>query len=252
MNNSSAIDYQSAYLSDYGFEEILVNYRRRFLIERLESIRPSVVIEIGCGSELLYKHWLDNAARNDMDCWIVVEPAPEFAKLARDAGLQNMRVIEDLFENAGKKLQEYLQRSPDLIICSALLHEVTSVPSLLDAIKKVMGATTLLHVNVPNAESMHRRLAKAMNLIRDTKAMSARNISLSQHRVYDMEQLKLDITREGFDIVKEGGYFIKPFAHAQMEKMASDLGENVLDGLYHLGKDSVEWASEIYAEARLA
>ena len=44
-------------------------------------------------------------------------------------------------------------------------------------------------------------------------------------------------------------YFVKPFTHSQMEKIASDLGSEVLDGLYRLGQEIPDLASEIFAEA---
>ena len=53
MNKDRAVMYQTAYLADYGFESVMVHYRQQLLLERLDKLRPKIVVEIGCGSELL-------------------------------------------------------------------------------------------------------------------------------------------------------------------------------------------------------
>lgn len=240
--------YESAYLANYGFESVMVAYRRRLLLERLAQHTPKTVIEIGCGSELLYRHYLDQGGQ--VERWIVVEPGDQFASTARAAGLPNLQVIQAFFEDATEQISALLPVSPQLIICSGVLHEVPDAHRLLASIASVMGEHTLLHVNVPNATSFHRRLAQSMGLIQNLKAMSDRNQQLLQHRVYDQEALEQDLRVAGLTVAESGGYLVKPFTHGQMERITPALGDAVLDGLYQLGKDVPEWASEIYAEAR--
>lgn len=248
MNSKEkAIQYQSAYLADYAFERIMVHYRRQFLLERLQKHRPAVVLEIGCGAELLYSEWLELGGKPER--WVIVEPSPRFAELAGASGLPGLHVISNYLECATDEVNEKLQTSPDLIICSSLLHEVPSAADLLQAIAKIMGKRSLLHVNVPNSESFHRQLAKEAGLIANTKAMSDRNVNLSQNRIYDMSALKSDLAAADFEIVEDGGYFIKPFTHEQMKKVIPIVGENLLDGLYLMGKKYPDLASEIFVEA---
>ncbi len=247
-NKERANQYQTSYMADYGFESVMVYYRRKQLLECLASYHPEIVVEIGCGAELLYEAWLNNGGY--AKCWIIIEPAKEFAERAKMSNLPNLFVIDNFFENAVDSVKEILQNEPNLVICSSLLHEVPSSSMLLSAIKDIMGDNSLLHLNVPNSESLHRCLAKSMKLISETKAMSGRNIQLLQYRVYDMQTLTNDLTRFGFDIIKKGGYFIKPFTHHQMEKIMPILGDNIIDGLYLLGKELYTLASEIYIEAK--
>ena len=246
MTKPRADLYQTAYLADYGFEKTMVHYRRRLLLERLTLHNPAVVVEVGCGTELLYEAWRQSGGR--VDCWLIVEPAMQFAEKARDSGLPHLHVVQDFFENAGSAVRAILPRAPDWIICSSLLHEVPSAATLLAAMSSIMGDATRLHVNVPNAGSLHRRLAKAMCLITDTRAMSARNVKLLQHRVYDRPSLLADLMAGGLRVVAEGGYLVKPFTHAQMEQCAPLLG-GVMDGLYELGRELPDLASEIWVEA---
>lgn len=242
--------YESAYLADYGFESVMVEYRRRMLLERLRKIQPKVVVEVGCGSELLYTSYFKQA--ESVDCWIIVEPGQMFFESAQMQNLPNLHVIHGFYEDASAQIAQWLQRAPDLVICSSVLHEVPDAHHLLAAIAETMGEGTLLHVNVPNAMSFHRRLAKAMGLIQDLKAKSDRNQQLLQHRVYDIDSLKKAMSQAGLAVCESGGYLLKPFTHTQMEAITPVVGDKVLDGLYELGKESPEWASEIYVEARLA
>lgn len=239
--------YEVAYECDYGFEYVMVHYRKMLLLERLSLHKPAVVVEIGCGSELLYGDLLK--AGGHADCWIIVEPAGQFAALGRSANLPNLHVVSEFFENAACQIRAILPRDPDMVICSSLLHEVPSAPALLSSVSSIMGNQTTLHVNIPNSESLHRRLARSMGLIADTKAMSDRNLKLQQHRVYDMPSLKADLFDAGLRVVAEGGYLMKPFTHGQMEQIAPLLGGGVMDGLFQLGRDMPELASEIFVEA---
>lgn len=240
--------YESAYLADYGFESVMVAYRRRMLLERLAQYTPRTVVEIGCGSELLYRHYLEQGGQ--VEQWIIVEPGEQFANTARAADLPKLQVIQAFFEDVTEQIRERLPAPPQLIVCSGVLHEVPDAHRLLASIASVMGSHTLLHVNVPNATSFHRRLAQSMGLIQELRAMSERNQQLLQHRVYDRDTLEQDLRAAGLTVAASGGYLVKPFTHGQMERITPTLGDAVLDGLYRLGKDAPEWASEIYAEAR--
>jgi hypothetical protein len=251
MNRGKRINqYQETYRSQYGFEAEMVKYRRKFVMERLCVIRPKVVLEVGCGAELLYQHYLQIAG--EAERWVIVEPASEFHAVAAASGLPNLLALQGFLEDSADRLRECLPTPPDMIIISSVLHEVESPVELLDAAKRLMGEQSVLHLNVPNATSFHRMLAKSMGLIDDVKTLSARNLDLLQHRVYDAGSLRRDVESAGLAVVSEGGYLVKPFTHAQMQAISPVLGETVLDGLYQLGKAHPELASEIYLEARKA
>ena len=242
-------EYQQAYMADYGFERVMVHYRRKLLMQRLADIRPRIVVEIGCGSELLCEAW--SHAGHEVNHWLIVEPGDEFAAIARKSTLPGVRVIQDYFENARDEILKTLPERPDLVICAGLLHEVPSADAMLQAIRSIMGPSSILHVNVPNANSLHRRIAQAMGLIEDAKALSAQNRKLFQRHVYDMADLQQELSANDFDIRNSGGHLIKPFTHAQMEAIAGVIGSDILDGLFKLGQDIPALASEIYVEAKL-
>ncbi len=242
--------YQANYFNQYGFEAEMVKYRRKLVMERLAVHKPRTVVEVGCGSELLYQHYAQAAGQ--VECWIVVEPGQEFYEVAASSGLPDLVAIQAFFEDATRQIRDHLPAPPEMIIISSVLHEVANPHKLINAAKSLMDQRSVLHVNVPNASSFHRLLARSMGLIGDVRQLSARNQHLLQHRVYDTHSLRADIEAAGLRPVAEGGYFVKPFTHAQMERIADQLGDAVLDGLYALGKERPDLASEIYLEARRA
>ncbi len=159
-----------------------------------------------------------------------------------------MTVIQDFFEQVPAPQDD----KPDLVLCSGLLHEVPDADVLLKAMRAWMAPGSVVHINVPNARSLHRQLAQAMGLIDDLKAISPRNAALQQSRVFDLPDLVAQLEQHGFSVVKSGGHLVKPFTHQQMEPLVAQLGREVMDGLYALGQQLPDMASEIYVEARLA
>ncbi len=240
--------YQQDYVAQHGFEAVLVQYRQRLLIERLRALRPQVVLEVGCGPNLLYGHYLRTGGGEI--AWTIVEPAQAWCASAREKKLPGMRVIEGFMEESVNAVVAALPRAPDLIICAGVLQEVVSADAMLAAMHKVMGQQSVLHINVANAASFHRRLAVSMSLIKTVETFSERNIQAQQHRVYTFDTLIADVEHNGFSILCRGGHFVKPFTHAQMAAIIPALGEAVLNGLYEMGKRDYETACEIYVEAR--
>ena len=108
-----------------------------------------------------------------------------------------------------------------------------------------------LHVNVPNAYSLHRQIARSIGLIADEKELSTRNQDLQQPRIYDAESLRTEVAEAGLEVVGEGGYFLKPFTHGQMLAILSSLPEGILEGLWILGYENPGLASEIFVNATI-
>ncbi|MCQ0091075.1 bifunctional 2-polyprenyl-6-hydroxyphenol methylase/3-demethylubiquinol 3-O-methyltransferase UbiG [Roseovarius sp. M141] len=242
----SITSYTTEYLDDFGFEAEMVRYRRQLVLERLAHHSPQTVIELGCGADLQAKGYWDAGGR--WSDWTIIEPSQFFSDHARASPLPGLRVIQGFFEN----VTEQVPNAADLMLCSGLLHEVPDSDQLISAMRQRMGPETVLHINVPNAQSIHRQLAQAMGLIDDVKAISPRNASLQQPRVYDLPDLVAQLEDHGLSVTATGGHLVKPFTHQQMEPLVSDLGREVMNGLYELGKRLPNLASEVFVEARIA
>jgi len=242
---SRILRYQSEYMNDYGFERVMVWARQKYIARLIKTHNPETVIEIGCGFDQLFEVISDLPSIRE---WVIIEPSDAFVSSARDKLKEDgrVRVIKDFIENV---IEQSVLPKADLCICSGLLHEVAKPESILLSTKEILHENGLLHVNVPNAKSFHRLLGCEMGLINSPYQLSDRNIALSQYHVFDSGSLRELVESVGLEVKDSGGYFIKPFTHAQMEKVIRSLGGDILEGLWDMGVAFPELASEIYVNA---
>lgn len=190
---------------------------------------------------------------NDYDKFIIVEPSDKFYNNAINQSKmkkQDIVCIKDFFENSISKLKNY---NFDFIILSSLLHEVENSKDILECIKKVCNEDTIIHINVPNALSFHRVLAKEMGLINSVYNKSDMQVKLQITNTFDLDSLEKILNESGFDIVEKGSYFFKPFTHNQMKAIVDNdiIDVGVLDGLYDVNKYFPLNGSEIFVNASI-
>ena len=60
------------------------------------------------------------------------------------------------------------------------------------------------------------------------------------------------LTSSGFQIIDSFGFFLKPFHHKLMNKLSLKgiLTDQVLDGLYLMGKENEELACQLYFKVK--
>ena len=243
------IDDYAISLYASSFESIQVKYRRKKILEFVNKLEPKRILEIGVGREPLFLFY------DKFDKYVFIEPSDEFYYNAVKLTDKDKRIVsiknyfgEEFIQKKYDELKEF-----DFIICSSLLHEIEDLESFLKALHKICDKKTILHVNVPNSHSLHRLLAKHIGLIKDEHQMSKRNISLQQQRVFDLDSLEKTLSNAGFKIIDKGSYFIKPFTHAQMEKLIESgiCDDKMLDGFFSLADDLPKFGSEIYANCKI-
>ncbi len=141
----------------------------------------------------------------------------------------------------------------EMVICSSLLHEVVNADELLKGIRSICNSETIVHINIPNKNSIHRILAYESQIISDTEVFSERNRMFQQNRVLGLSELRELVENNGFKIVDEGSFFIKPFSHIQMQRLleCAIIDESVLDGFYELEKYIPGFGSEIFVNCRI-
>ena len=164
-----------------------------------------------------------HSIRNDLhgiESLTIVEPSRLFlAKAKQDSAFWpdvQTHLVCGFFENEASVLAG---RHYDLILISSLLHEVTQPSVFLKQVRTLCAPHTIIHVNVPNALSLHRLLAVSAGMIPQPDILSQRNIMLQQHHVYTFEALKNMLISAGdIQVLEKGSYFIKPFTHEQMHQ----------------------------------
>ena len=229
--------------SNHPFENHQVQYRKKKVLERLNLYSPKNILEVGCGhSSQVFKE-------KNFQYLKILEPSLDFYRQNLNeilsSNLHNVSIENIYFE----KFENTSKIEFDFILISSLIHEITDLDQFFFKLSKLMNENTVIHVNVPNANSFHRLLAKSMGLINSTKDFSENNIRLQTESIFDIESLSELVIKHKFQIIDEGSYFIKPFTHSQMQKIIDEgiISTDVLDGLYNL-LDQYYFGSEIFVE----
>ena len=199
------LDYQSHYAKQ-PYEKYQVHFRKKKLKEILSRYPHMHMLEVGCGMESLF---LDI---DDFNKFTIVEPADMFYEKAlvdmEDCSNKRIRILNGFLEESVTELSE---DSYDFILISSLLHEINDVDLFLKSIYKLASKNTILHINVPNADSFHRLLAVEMGLIKSQFEKSNNNVEFQQNMIFNMSRLRLVAENVGFEVVEEGSYSVKPF-----------------------------------------
>ena len=235
------------YVAEYGllpFEPIQIAYRRKLVLEQIAQIAPKRLLEIGCGEFPLF---------TDLPSSIevtVVEPAAAFADIARrlSAGRESIQIEHTFIEDFKPENADY-----DMVVLSCVLHEVHDPAAMLAAVRRVSGPRTILHVNVPNAYSLHRLLAVAMGLSPNPGAQSDTQRTMQQRAsTYDAASLSEELKAAGFELIDQGSLFVKPFTHEQMQRLVDEgfMTRAMLDGFDKLVHLLPDLGSEIWTNAR--
>ena len=246
MGNSND-QYTARYKELYDFEKVLVTQRQRLLIERIRKYGPQTVVEVGSGIDSLYSAYLKKF--EPLKKWVVVEPSKDFLDNIKKPH-SSMVHVNGFLENTVEVLKSTLGKGPDFIILSALLHEVDDPKLMFQCLERIASSHSIIHVNVPNADSFHRQLAVVNGMIERSDELSERNVKLFQKRVFNFDSLRRFLCSCNCFEIDSGAYFIKPFTHSDMFKIMDVLTDDVLDGLYGLGKIFPELASEIFCEVK--
>ncbi len=243
------------YTLDYNvenFEDYQIIYRRRTILKYIHEYKAKKILEIGCGMVPLFQYIDDSA----YETYTIVEPSPLFCENAKRLSKVcsgKISCINGYFGDP-KVSNELKGKEYDFIICASLLHEIEDVDNFCGRLFETASDNTVLHINVPNADSMHRDIAKCMGIIKDNCQLTERNIRYQQSRVFTKETLIDLLISSGFEILNSGTQFIKPFTHDQMFKMLESgiISERVLDGLYYLSELPAykDIGSEIYCNVR--
>ena len=238
-------DYSKHYLES-GFEDYLVEYRRRIILNAIKEYHPYKILEIGCGMRPLFDY-IDY----QFDEYTIYEPSEEFyanALARREESKYSDRIV---IHNECYRSEE--ESSVDFLICSSLLHELENPGEMLDDIYRNCRSDTIIHFNVPNANSLHRLLAFYAGMIKNVDEFSGRNILFQQHSVFSKDSFSILLGQHGFEVIESGSYFIKPFTHDQMKRMLDEkiITEDVLEGLFNLSKELPDYGCEIFFNCRV-
>lgn len=238
-----------AYAESYQtlpFESVQVKYRRRKVMELMGGGKHDSILEVGCGMEPLFRYY------SDYQCMTIVEPSEMFSGNAAKLAENYAKPIYIVKGNIEDKIEELKHRQYDYIVISGLLHELEDPLGVLQEVRKLCNGDEVIHVNVPNAYSLHRILAYEAGLIPSVYAKSQQQKKMQQNSTFDLQSLVKLVEEAGFRVIEQGSYFPKVFTHGQMQTLMENgiLDERLLDGFYRMEKYLPQFGSEIYVQLK--
>ena len=230
------------YVEDYKNQPFRQDHeliRKEFLIEHLRKMDFRSILEVGCGFDSIA-----NSLDSEKSI-TVLEPSKFLCnKLANEN--KEVEIINGFFED---EYQRISKKKYDIIVVSSLLHEIINPDIFMKKLYKCSKGS-LIHINVPNANSFHRLLALESGLIENLDDKSVTNELLQQNSIYDLKSLKEIAKSHGFQIVNEGSFFIKPFTHEQMEYIfkSEKFDRSIIKGLCKMVNYFPQYGSEIFID----
>ena len=232
-------NYVDKYLGDNKqskFDAYLEKTRQKYVLRSANLRSHKHILDIGGGVSTYFafiKNW---------DTYTIIEPVEQFSKYLKEFyDDYQIEMICDRFENTRLK-QDY-----DFIVVSSVLHLVEDVDKFLTTLHDVCNYKTIIYINVPNKVSFHRLLGEKMGMLYSMSSLSSRDVEFSHKHTFDRKRLWECLSRNGFNVIVQGSYLIKPFDE---EKMSQIVDEDVVDGLEKMISYFPDMGCEIYAEAK--
>lgn len=209
----------------------LLRYRMRVLFPRLKGPR---ILELGCAEGGMTKVLVEHFPHV-----VSVDGSPLLIGRAKqntdsDRVVFHCSLFED-FEPKGKFSS---------ILMSCILEHIQDPVSLLRRAQRWLTRAGLIHIVVPNAEALNRRVGRAMGMLTRLDQLHERDIRMGHQRVYSRRTLAADIEAASLRVVRWDGIFLKPLSDEQMR----DWNGKLLDAFFEVGRELPEYCTEIYAE----
>jgi 2-polyprenyl-3-methyl-5-hydroxy-6-metoxy-1,4-benzoquinol methylase len=172
----------------------------------------SRVLEMGFGEGNLTRQLL--AAGMSVD---IIEGAELLVENARETYGNLVRVHHALFAEFQPDC-EY-----DVVLATNILEHVSDPSATLMCIRSWCSFKTRVVVTVPNASSIHRRLAVLMGIQPALNSLSPRDHLVGHMRVYDFLQIKREVSDAGFEVIDQRGFLLKVLPNSMMKNMSAEL-----------------------------
>jgi SAM-dependent methyltransferase len=217
-------DYARQYYLSGAVDDVRIEEHQQTLVyERLAASLNGCgrVLEMGYGTGVS-AHVLTRAGVPVE----IVEGSPLLVEAAR-AAHPGLVLHESMFET--------FEPGPvfDAVLAMYIAEHVDDPSALLRTVARWLRPGGRLIIAVPNAGSLHRRLAVRMGLQERLDSLSPRDHLLGHQRVYTLQSLRADVEQAGFAVREEMGWFLKALPNAMM----LDYSEELLEGLHHVSDE---------------
>lgn len=218
------------YDSEKDFDYYFILFEARSI---LKQAKGGSALELGCSSGVMTAE----IAPHFKKLTVVDGSAKYIEETKRRISQNNVSFFVSLFEEFEP------EDSFDDVIMASILEHVDAPVKLLRKVKGWLNPEGRIHITVPNANSLHRRIGKLMGMLKDTTALSERDIKLKHRRVYTKELLEQHVRQAGLTIKHSEGIYLKPLSNSQMQSW----DRNLVDAFYEIGKElPLDWCAKLY------
>jgi 2-polyprenyl-3-methyl-5-hydroxy-6-metoxy-1,4-benzoquinol methylase len=223
--------YSDLYESETDFDNVLLAHEFRILRDRITG---PVVLEMGCGggttTQMLSRLFPDLH---------VVDGSRRCLQLASARVPSSVQFHCSAFETFSPSVRY------DSIVMTHILEHVDNAVEILRCARRWLKNGGTLHIIVPNANSLHRRIGVAMGLLPTVDSLNERDASLGHLRVYTMEKLNRDLVNANLKVLHQEGILLKILNNAQMEK----LDPKLVEALFALSHELPDYCADLYVHA---
>lgn len=216
------------YKSDQGLELLLLEADIDVILGRLSGKR---VLELGCANGVMTRVLAEQSLKVD-----VVEGSANYISYVRGLVGERVTFYHSLFEDFEP------EHFYDDIILASVLEHVEDPVGLVQNASNWLEPRGRIHVIVPNAMSLHRRLGVEMGMLSDVTQLTEADVSIGHQRIYTQETLDRDLAAVGLVVLERRGILLKPLSNIQMDIWPT----YVLDELFRAGELVPNWAAHMY------
>ena len=180
------------------------------------------VLEMGSGDDQWTKRLLEHFGHSHL-----VDGSRTLIEAARNKYGAKLTAYHSLFEelDPGKQF--------DTVLSSLVLEHVEDPVKVLATAAGWLKPHGHMVVIVPNALSLHRRLAVTMGLQRAADELGTSDMRLGHRWVFTIARIENVLAKAGLRIVRKAGWLTKPLPQAMM----TEFSDALLEGLMKLGDE---------------
>ena len=220
------------------FDAVMAYYD---MLEIKGNLKGKKLLEVGTSAGTVTKHLLALSERLD-----IVEGSKIGLKRTRNllgSGGGKLSYFHSLWEDFEPKA-----KYSDIIFVRGLEH-VENPVALLKKMKGWMVNGGRMHIIVPNANSLHRKILVSRGLLPDIYSLGKRDFQVGHKRIYDMNSLLDSVTKSGLRPLLCRGFFLKPISTSEMGKITMNKHHPLVVASYEAGKIIPNLGTQIYLVA---
>ncbi len=239
MNNSQIeaekIKYLDAMADKYVTEKAhgpdakQMEYVRKLVLSHCQGPK---VLELGYGSGF----WTEQLINKQFNVTIIEGSAILAERCEKSCG-GKVTIVHSLFE----KFQP--RETYNSVIAAFVIEHMEEPSYLLSLLKSWLDDEGSLHIVVPNALSLHRRIGLKMKMITYQLELSPQELEVGHKHAYTKDSLKKEIEEAKLKVNFIKGIFVKPLSSGQMMTWP----DNLFDAYNELSDELPDYTAFLYA-----